>query len=220
VFHEVNNPLSIIKNYLKILGVKLSDIKVAQDEIRIINEEIDRIALILSDISPITEDPVSGNEQVDANLLITDLVKIMEQTLLKNSMITLHLNLDPMIPHILAEKNRFKQVLINLIKNAIDAVSKGGNIYLQTRRPPAYGPEQTGYVEISVADDGMGIPDHIKQKLFEPFVSAKGSGHSGLGLSIVHNIIASFNGKITCESHKDKGTRFIIELPAAENQKF
>lgn len=228
VFHEVNNPLSIIKNYLKILGVKLSEIKIAQDEIRIINEEIDRIALILREISAFSEETVSKNESVDVNLLISDLAKIIKNSLLKNSMITLHLELEPSVPRIGAEKNRLKQVFINLIKNAGEAMTGGGNLYIQTHHiqkltgktaADSLGIQDREYVEITVSDDGPGIPDHIKPRLFEPFVSSKSSGHSGLGLSIVYNIIQSFNGKITCESNIGNGTRFSIELSAHESQK-
>ena len=95
-------------------------------------------------------------------------------------------------------------------------MTKGGNLYLKTRHlgAPPKGGEGHGYVEVTVGDDGPGIPDTIKRRIFEPFVSSKGATHSGLGLSIVLNLVNGLNGSIVCQSEEGKGTRFKIELPA------
>ena len=71
-------------------------------------------------------------------------------------------------------------------------------------------------MEITIGDDGLGIPDSIKSRLFEPFVSSKGEGHAGLGLSITYRIITELNGTITCESDRTKGTTFRIVLPTGK----
>jgi signal transduction histidine kinase len=101
------------------------------------------------------------------------------------------------------------------MKNASEAMTKGGNLYLKTRRrgTSLEGSESRGFVEVTVGDDGPGIPDELKIRIFEPFVSSKGGGHSGLGLSIVFNLINGLNGSIVYQSEEGKGTRFIIELP-------
>ena len=224
VFHEVNNPLGIIKNYLRILGMKLSKLDVSHDEIPIISEEIDRIALILRQLATFTEESALGRERVDINGLLTDLTKIVKESLKKTSKVRLHLNLEPQLPSVLASKNGLKQVFINLIKNATDAMAQGGNLSIRTRyvdlstaKVDAKEKDTLkGYVEITVSDDGPGIPDDILSKLFEPFVTSKGEGHSGLGLSIVHSLVQGFGGHIFCESTVDKGTTFKIEFPLAE----
>jgi HD-like signal output (HDOD) protein/nitrogen-specific signal transduction histidine kinase len=223
VVHEVNNPLGIIKNYLKILGMKLSAQGMAQDEIRIINEEIDRVVLILRELAAFTGGTASKIEEVDTNALLTDLCKLQEEPLLKGAGIRLQLALDPSLPPALADRNAVKQILINLLKNSAEAMTQGGSITLQTRHlsthlggeMPCEEADHAGCIEITVRDDGPGIPDPIKRRIFEPFITTKG-GHSGLGLSIAYSLLKSMGGTITCESCEGKGTTFKVFLPSAE----
>jgi signal transduction histidine kinase/HD-like signal output (HDOD) protein len=226
VAHEVNNPLGIIKNYLKILGIKLGENKAVQEEINIINEEIDRISGIISELSDFFEPGVRQKEPVDINSLISDLIKITHEALLIESGIKAQLDLEPSLPLAVTDKNSLKQVLINLIKNAVEAMPGGGNLNIKTRRV-FDGPgkdlrkdlyEDQPYVEITISDNGPGIPERIRSRLFEPFVSSKGKGHAGLGLSIASSIIRELNGTITCESEEAKGTTFKIELPVEKTQ--
>ncbi len=226
VVHEVNNPLSIIKNYLKILGMKLSEHNIAQDEISILNKEIDHIAHILRALTSFSENEVRNPEPVNINALLSDLVKITRESLRKHSKIEVHLDLKPTLPTVTTEKNSLKQVFINIIKNAAEAMTEGGNLHIETRHISSQlegaavpeGGEHQGYVKITISDDGPGISEEIRSRLFEPFVTSKSDGHSGLGLSIVHNLVKTLNGTITCESDKAKGTSFKIELPVVMNQ--
>ncbi|MBI5589971.1 MAG: HDOD domain-containing protein [Deltaproteobacteria bacterium] len=220
IVHEVNNPLSIIKNYLNILKIKLARIDTAQEEIKIIHEEIDRAAMILLRLTGSSEDRIRKVEMVDVNEVLADLQKITHESLLNQFNVKLHFDFDPKLPTIIADKNSIKQVLINLIKNSFEAMSKGGNIHIQTRHISSRikgqftesGLEYPGYVEIVIRDDGPGIPEEIKTRLFEPYASTKAGNHSGLGLSIVHHIIDTLNGKISCDSEPGKGTTFKIAL--------
>ena len=123
---------------------------------------------------------------------------------------------------VMTDKNGLKQVLINFIKNAVEAMPGGGNIYVDTRvvsgglqmqtKDDTAGKPQ--YVETTIRDDGSGIPDAIKSRLFEPFVTSKGEGHAGLGLSISHDIIRELDGTMSCQSDEMSGTTFTITLPA------
>jgi len=228
VAHEVSNPLGIIKNYLKILGLKMAKDSAAQEEIRIINEEIDRVSVIVRELSDFSEPRVQQKELVDINTLISDLIKIIHQSLLLRSGIKANLNLEPSLPALMTNKNGLKQVFVNLIKNAVEAMPEGGNLYINTRRvsnglrnrlkEDANGDQP--YVEITISDDGSGIPDSIKSRLFEPFVSSKGEGHAGLGLSITYSIITELNGTMTCESDQIRGTTFRIVLPTVKKQTY
>ena len=94
-------------------------------------------------------------------------------------------------------------------------MNKGGNLHFKTRHrgKPFETTETRGFVEITVSDDGPGIPAEIKSRIFEPFVSSKGGAHSGLGLSVVLNLINGLNGSIVCQSEEGRGTRFMLELP-------
>ena len=226
VIHEINNPLSIIKNYLKILALKLAEKNIAQDEIRIMNEEIDRVSQILRDLLSFSDITSLPPEPVDINAILSDMVRLTKEPLSSEHGISIHTDLDPSLPPVLGNKNGLKQVFINLIKNAAEALSKGGNIYLKTRKispllgegSPAATAQATGLAEIVVRDDGPGIPADIQSKIFQPFASTKGGPHSGLGLSVAHNIIKALNGTITCESEEGKGTTFRISLPLYTSQ--
>lgn len=221
VVHEVNNPLGIITNYLKILEIKLSGQDIARDEIRIINEEISRVSRLLGKLTDFSTPKAPVREKTDVNALLVDIVKLTKDSLLRQAGVKLHTDFAKNLPPVMAEKSGLKQVFINLIKNAAEAMASGGNLFIQTRHlPPPIGSKQVhgkrdynGNVEIRVRDDGPGIPEEIKEKLFDPYVSSKEDGHSGLGLSIAYNIIQSFQGKIVCRRIPDGGTVFIIELP-------
>ena len=220
VAHEVNNPLAIIKNYLRILGLKLPEKHPAQNELQIIAEEIDRVGHITEQLSAFSEPDKEQGQPVDVNLMIRELLQIIEPSILQPANIQIDLSLASGLPRIPAGKNSLKQVLINLIKNAAEALGSGGNLHIETRRTAssgrrlgAPGEAVDAALEIIVRDDGPGIPENIRQRLFEPFNSAKGGAHSGLGLSIVHNIISELDGSITCHSEAQKGTTFNIILP-------
>jgi len=209
VVHEVSTPLSIVKNYLNILGRNLAEENLGQEELRIINEEIDRVALMLSKLSDFSEPEVQPTDALDINALLSDVIGILQKSLLLGHNIGVHVTLEPLLPEVTTDKNSLKQVFINLIKNAIEALREGGNLYVSTRHV-------LGYVEIMISDDGPGIPDIIKSRLFEPFISSKGKDHAGLGLSIVYNIVKELKGTITCKSDRKKGTSFKIVLPIAQ----
>jgi putative nucleotidyltransferase with HDIG domain len=221
VVHEVSNPLGIIKNYLGILGPKLSEEGNGQEEIRIINEEIDRVSSIVRKLSDFSKPDTQKQEPLDINALISDLIKITHEPLLVQSGIKAHFTQEPDLPSIVSDKNGLKQVLINLIKNAVEAMPEGGNLYIQTQNVSDGSEggeedeliEKPAYAEISVRDEGPGIPEGMRSRLFEPFVSSKGAGHAGLGLSIAHSIVRELKGTITCERAGNKGTIFKVVLP-------
>ncbi|MBW7943622.1 MAG: ATP-binding protein, partial [Candidatus Kuenenia stuttgartiensis] len=95
-------------------------------------------------------------------------------------------------------------------KNAVETMQKGGQIHASTRDNVTI--DGKPFVEIIIKDNGPGIPEHILQSLFTPVHSTKGGNHSGLGLSIVKNLVSSMNGSINCQSSK-AGTAFTIYLP-------
>jgi signal transduction histidine kinase len=225
VVHEVNNPLSIIKNYLKLLDLKLIEQNIPQDEIRIINEEISRVGRLLGKLTHFSKQPPCVPIQgADVNRLIGDLVALTKDSLYKRSNISIQTALEKDLPKVAAAEAELKQVFINLITNAAEAIVSGGAIQIRTQYagPSIDGlkmrgaKESGGYVAIIFEDDGPGIPEDLKEKLFDPYVSSKKGNHTGLGLSIAYSIIRSFKGRMCCESISGKGTQFKIELPALE----
>jgi signal transduction histidine kinase len=224
VVHEVNNPLSIIKNFLKVLELKLIEHNIAQDEIGIINEEISRVSGLLGKLTNFSKHPTPSPGAADINRLIQDLVALTKDSLSKQSKISIQTALEEDLPKVVAAEAELKQVFINLIKNAAEAMVSGGAIHIRTQYlgPPVDGKkmrrekESGGSVEVIFEDNGPGIPEDLKEKIFDPYVSSKKGNHSGLGLSIAYSIIRSFKGHMSCESILGKGTQFTIELPAVE----
>jgi|GEM_PF-1365820 len=215
--HDRENPLGIIKNRLRNLSAQLSEDPFAQVEIEIINKEIDRAKEIVRDLAAFSENWISKKEPVVINTLLSELVKITRASLFRDSKIKLHLNLEPSASVVLAERKRLREALQNVIRNATEAMAGGGNLHIQTRYvSPVEGyweGHDEGSLEIIFRDEGIGIPKEIESRVLEPFVSSKGKGHAGVGLSIVRDVIEELHGKITYESEKDKGTVFKIELP-------
>ena len=226
VVHEVKTPLSICKNYLKILERKLPQENLVQEELGIIKEEIDRVAFLLRKLSDFSEPKVKPIDTIDINALLSDIIRVTQKSLLLKSNINVHLELDPSLPPVVTEKNRLKQVFINLIQNASEAMPHGGNLYISTRYDSKYleakleqgKRSNLGDVEIIIRDDGPGIPDCLKSQLFEPFITSKGEAHAGLGLSIVYNLVKELKGTITCRSDTKNGTSFRIVFPLVQNQ--
>jgi signal transduction histidine kinase len=216
VIHEVNNPLGIIKNYLNILSSKIGDPSIAKEEISLIRGEIDRIPGIIAQLTRHGYPPEQEYEKVDINSIIYDLSKLLKKSVLEPSNITLHFNPDPRLPLFSGKKNNLIQVFSNLLKNSVEAMPEGGNIFIETAYFPYKKEAVKGDIHITIRDDGPGIPGPIKTHLFEAGHSSKGPEHFGLGLSISKDIVQRFNGVITCESRKQEGTTFKIILPVSE----
>lgn len=206
--HEAGNPLSIIGNYLEVLRLKLGDTPQAGEDIPLIRQEIDRVGNILLRL----KDPQHGNDEaglLDLNPLIEQLARIFQDSVFTARRLTLKLRLNPLPPLTAAAAAPIKQILINLIKNAAEALQEGGIVVVSTAADLS---EQQGFVAVTVEDNGPGIPADIMSRLFSPAVSTKGSIHTGLGLSISKRLIEELGGTITCDSGP-WGTRFLVLIP-------
>jgi HD-like signal output (HDOD) protein/signal transduction histidine kinase len=204
--HEAHNPLGIINNYLAILTGKLSGNESAQEDLRIVREEIRRVSQIIGELSSFSQAGQKVKEPVDINGVLRDLVRISQESLQQRSGITLELNLDQGIPLVSSDSNKLKQVFINLLKNAVEAMEKGGAVQFETR----YRDGEPPSIEVLVRDQGSGIPKAVQSTLFEPFTSSK--GHEGLGLAIVHSIVKELDGRVSFETG-NTGTTFLVQLP-------
>jgi len=221
VAHEINNPLGIIKNFLVILAAKLGENHNVQKEIQIIREEIDRITRILPELSDAEKTKIRVKVPVDLNALISDMINIIGKSAANPRGIHIRAQLAPDLPKVTIDKDGMKQILLNLMKNAIEALLQGGNIFIETAGLPAPPAENTIRIQASdirkirivIRDDGPGIDPAVKARLFEPCVSTKGKGHSGIGLSVVYQIVKDQGGDIICETGPGKGTAFILTLP-------
>jgi C4-dicarboxylate-specific signal transduction histidine kinase len=209
VVHEVNNPLAIIKNYLGVLDGKLSRQEPVTAELSILNEEIDRVGHIISEYAGIAPKPQIG--QTDINQVINDLVKLFRESKFLPPSVQIMTRVTEQSSEIDASINTLKQILVNLIKNAVEALPKGGLIVITNNGQV----QRDGhvFVELSVRDTGPGISPEVMAKLYSPVQSTKAGENRGLGLSIVHKLVNGINGQVNCKSTK-AGTEFEIRLPA------
>ena len=206
VAHEVNNPLAIVKTSFRILHEKMAGSDPTKEELVVIEEEIDRIARTIRHLLDFAR-PHSTPTALQVNEVIRHLLKFVEHDLLAHNIrATLELASD--LPVIQMSRDHLTQVLLNLVKNAQEAMPTGGGLCIKTAPWP-------GGVTVSVLDEGVGIPGTNLNLVFEPFFSTKQhSAGMGLGLAVSYSIIASYGGSIEVESQPGKGTVFRLVLAA------
>lgn len=208
IAHEVNNPLSIIKNYLSVLDSKLERNEPVSGEISILNEEIDRVGVIIQGLSDLK--PAVRDTGAEINRVIRDIARLFRDTEFMPGSVKIVAHTQDLPTEVEASPDTLKQVLVNLVKNAIEALRAGGEIQIVNNGH--VNKDGALFVEICVTDNGPGIPPAVLRSLFQPVQSTKGDGHQGLGLSIVHGLIKKNQGLITCRS-SNKGTHFEMLLP-------
>ena len=211
IIHETNNPLSIIRNYLHILGNRLNDEDPAQNDIAIIKDEIDRVGNIMLRCAEDLENEKSASsiKALDINSVINDVFKIFQSSMFITHNIKPCLQLNDDIDKVLAERDTMKQIITNIVKNAVEAIDSEGEISVTSRNTNVNG---KSFVEIEIKDNGPGIPDDVLDNLYLPVKTTKQKGHAGLGLSIVKNLINGTKGHISCRT-SSKGTVFNIQIP-------
>lgn len=222
VAHEANNPLSIIQHYLQILAIKLDEDHTAQQELKIIREEIERAANIISGLTALESEKPKSITAVDVNRAIESIIAVFQASLFEENNIEALVDLDFDIPLLVVDINAVKQIITNLVKNSVEelaamqseALFEDGDSFFQSRisistRDHVF-INGVNCFEICVSDNGRGIPNTILETLFKPVKSKKGENHQGIGLSIVDELVNSLDGSIVCETNSAEGTTFRI----------
>lgn len=212
VAHEVNNPLSIIKNYLSVLDRKLTKNESVGGEMSILNEEIDRVSQLINGLADLA--PAAQKGATDLHRTVMGVVQLFQDTGSLPPLVQIAVHKPAQAMSVDSDVNSLKQILMNLIKNAVEAMPNGGKIEIGTHG--LVNRDGRMHVELQVKDTGPGIPANVMAKLFSPVQSTKGGEHRGLGLSIVHSLVKKMHGHISCRSDKD-GTAFEILLPVSSN---
>jgi two-component system NtrC family sensor kinase len=210
VAHELRNPLNNISMVAQNF-VDMYDSLDREHRIGLMNkveEETKRIEEIVKNLLDFAKPKVANLEEADINRTVRKAVNLMQNTL-DISNIELRLSLDPSVPHVFIDGPQIQQVLVNLILNAVQAMSPGGKLSIKT-----LGSHGGDSVIIEVSDTGKGIPHEFLPYIFDPFFSTKGVEGTGLGMSISYGIIKNHKGSIRVESVINEGTKFTIELPA------
>ncbi|MCG8422749.1 MAG: ATP-binding protein [Proteobacteria bacterium] len=217
ITHEIRNPLSAIGLNTELLEEELGELDGADEMSALcqaITAEVDRLTAITEEYLQFARLPRPKLQVEDVNAIARSLANFQREPLAMRG-VDLVCQLDDDLPPVRVDHDQLRQALLNLLRNAAEAVAEhgGGTVTLGSRR---IRDEEADLVELSVGDTGPGIPEEIISRLFDPFVSSK-EGGTGLGLALTHQIIREHGGEIRVESASDRGAVFVIALPASRN---
>ena len=204
IAHEIRNPLASIKNFTQLLPSEYEDPHFRKEFTELVTREVNRINKIVNDLLDYARFRKSKLQNTKIPELIDEALFSLKELLNKHH-IAVKKNYDE-TPSAVIDQEKIRQVLVNLILNALEAMPEGGTIEIITRR------NEEDQIEIILSDTGCGISKDHLQEIFNPFFTTKERG-TGLGLSIVQRIINEQGGKIKVSSTINQGTQFIISLP-------
>ncbi|WP_243385464.1 PAS domain S-box protein [Bacillus kexueae] len=202
IAHEIRNPMTALKGFIQLLQGSMKEDHSMY--FKVITSELKRIESIITEFLILAKPQAVHFQKENVVTIVKDTIELLKaQAILVN--VQIHLDYRE-IPPIYCEPNQLKQVFINILKNAIEVMPKGGNIFVRI--------ESTGEnrVKISIQDEGTGIPKDKIKRLGEPFYTTKERG-TGLGLMVSYKIIEEHNGLVEVESEEGVGTTFHISLP-------
>ncbi|MBN1313333.1 MAG: cache domain-containing protein [Anaerolineae bacterium] len=216
VAHELNNPLGTILLYAETMMGECSEDDPSCEDLKMIISETKRCKRIVSDLLNFARQSPIISQPTDIHAVIQELIEATSR-LLKDSPIVFKIELASDLPIIEGDATQLRQVFLNMMGNAIEAMPEGGTLTIRTRSEP---PDM---VTIEFQDTGVGIPPEYLRKIFTPFHTTKPIGKgTGLGLSIVYGIVKMHRGQINVQSRPGEGATFTISLPirrpATENR--
>jgi two-component system NtrC family sensor kinase len=208
VAHEINNPLGSVLLYADILR-KETPVEDTQqkEDLEMIIREATRCKTIVNDLLNFSRQNEVMAQETDLNQLLIEMAQEAEKQELYEG-IGIVTKLDPKLPPIQADPLQLRQVFLNLMSNAAEAMPQGGTLTLTTRQGPS-----PGLVTAEIQDTGVGISEENMKKIFTPFFTTKPIGKgTGLGLAIIYGIVKMHRGQISLQSQPGKGTKFTITL--------
>lgn len=215
IAHEIRNPLGSVELFASMLRKDLRDqpqLRAYAEHISMAVQSMDRL---LSNLLVYTRPDCSRLGWNETELLIRDVLTLATHAMLPAS-VEVRCLVDPLVPMIWCDGAKMKQVLLNLVLNAVQAMPEGGMLILTATVAPATSQESPA-VQLTVSDTGTGIPPELQSRVFDPFFTTKDQG-TGLGLAIVHALVEAHHGRIDVESRSGQGTSFLITLPRGPAQ--
>ena len=205
--HEIHNPLSSIKMLTQMMAGKMAESTAKQSLTRVL-AEIERIEVIVSGLMDFARPTELNRINADLNIIAESVLKLMEINL-KHHQISIVTHFDAGLPHIRVDTDKMKQILMNLILNAIQSMPEGGKLTVTTQG-------LNDQIQLQVADTGIGIPIETIDRIFDPFFTTKPTG-TGLGLSTSKRLVEQHQGLIVVDSVGGQGTTVTVELPRHSN---
>ena len=213
--HEIRNPLVAIRTFTQLLPERYDDAEFREGFQGLALKEVDRICGLINDLLSFARPSKPNVALENVNDVVDNIVRILE-TQAKEKSTAISREFNDSLPKVWIDREQMKQVFMNLILNAIQAMKEGGSISIATRAISRIGTEPSGeFVQVEVRDTGIGIPEENLQHIFDPFFTSKDEG-SGLGLAVSHQIVQEHGGFVTVESTLGKGTSFFVHVPVGK----
>jgi two-component system NtrC family sensor kinase len=207
VAHEINNPLTGILTNSSLMLQDLPTDDPRRDDLQIVVDETLRCRKIVKGLLDFSRQTKPQKQVVDLNGVLQDVFDLVRNQASFRD-IEIETELDYNLPPVMADRDQMRQVVLNIVLNAAEAMPNGGKIRASTSLAA-----KTNQVQICIQDTGSGIPDEIKNKLFEPFFTTKKTG-TGLGLAIAYGIMERHKGTISVDSAPGRGTTMTLRIPA------
>ncbi|WP_437946809.1 ATP-binding protein [Sorangium sp. So ce296] len=219
--HEIRNPLGAIKGAAQLLADPVPEAQIdpaSREFIGIILEEVDRLDRVVGSVLDLARPAQGSVVPTDVNAIVRRTLQVLSIER-RNDQLEVEVTLDPDLPRVAIDPEQLRQVLMNLFRNAVQAMKGRGKVVISTRvrfgrgTRPGSGSDEP-FVELNVTDNGPGISQKVLANIFLPFFTTKDKG-TGLGLSISQRIAQSAGGRIEVRSYEGKGSTFAVILPAA-----
>ncbi len=213
IAHELNNPLTSVVGFTELSLESLPIDSPVRNDLELVLREANRARSVVRRLLDFARQREAVRIRADLNEIVDDVVALTKHLLLTSG-VELRLNLEPGLPWALIDRNQIKQVLINLVNNALYAMPGGGVLAIETRQSTRHG---APFLALSVRDSGVGISAENLERIFEPFFTTRGDqGGTGLGLSVTYGIVTEHGGTIEVESRENEGSVFTVLFPMPE----
>jgi len=215
IAHEIRNPLGSVELFASMLRKDLRDQPQLRSYAEHISMAVQSMDQLLSNLLVYTRPDCSRLGWHDTEVLIREVLTLASHAIPPDT-VDVRCQMHPLVPQLWCDGPKMKQVLLNLVLNAVQAMPKGGTLTL-TACPSPPEIQEVPAVHITVSDTGTGIPAELQSRVFDPFFTTKDQG-TGLGLAIVHALVEAHHGRIDVESRPGHGTSFVITLPRGPRQ--
>ena len=202
--HEIKNPLTALKTYADFIPEKVNDPAFQKRLHEVFSTETERIQQLVKELLDFAKPKLPQLKTIEPKELIQSTIRLFSSELIKRQ-IQCNVACNHNGCRVEADPDQLRQILINLIQNAVDAMGPGGTLTIATQ-------EKSGWLELTISDTGEGIPSELLPKIFDPFVTTKSNG-TGLGLAMVRSLLHAHHGTIAVDSRPAAGTTFTVRLP-------
>lgn len=208
--HEINNPIGIMLSRIELMLSEVDELELPaplRQDLEVLQRNAQRVSRITQGLLSLARRAPGVKTPIDLNLVVDDTLVLFEGQATKAGIVVTR-RLTPGLPRVQGDANELQQVLLNLLKNAREALADGGEIRVETGLTP----DRPGWVRMAVVDTGPGISPELRPKIFVPFFTTKEDG-TGLGLAVSYRIVEDHGGRLDVSSTPGAGTTFTVLLP-------